>query len=78
MIAQVAVAEVADQREDFNLAKHQDRLVGWLQALCIIYVLFTKLPKLVSGVSLSLVTMFLMFQARGKGSRVTQHKGRTC
>ena len=78
MIAQVAVAEVADQREDFNLAKHQDRLVGWLQALCIIYVLFTKLPKLVSGVSLSPVTMFLMFQAGGKGSRVTQHKGRTC
>ena len=49
MIAQVAVAEVADQREDFNLAKHQDRLVGWLQALCIIYVLLTKLPKACVG-----------------------------
>ena len=32
MYVQVAAAEVADQREDFNLAKHQDRWVGFLQA----------------------------------------------
>ena len=35
MYVQVAAAEVADQREDFNLAKHQDRLVGFLQVFYV-------------------------------------------